>query len=98
MSYFIVDQKGEAYTCRTAKKYVRVDDAFDLDDDDVAVNGQNDFKVKARLGSFVRGDFQLFREGGLCPYSICPCTVPANRGIVHLPPNTKILTEGEFDA
>lgn len=98
MSYFIVDQKGEAYTCRTAKKYAKVDDTLDLDDDDVAVNGQNDFKVKARLGSFVRGDFQLFQEGGLCPYSICPCTVPANRGIVHLPPHTRIPTEGEFDA
>lgn len=98
MSYFIIDQKGEAYTCRTAKKYSGVDDAFAPDEDDDAVNGQDDFKVKARLGSFVRGDFQLFREGGLCPYSICPCTVPANRGIVHLPPHTKIPTEEEFDA
>jgi MoaA/NifB/PqqE/SkfB family radical SAM enzyme len=60
--YFVVDQFGEAYMCRTGKR---------LDED-------------ARLGSFVEGSFQLREKGGLCPYPICPCTVPANRGIVRL--------------
>lgn len=63
--YFTVDQTGEAYTCRTGKRFLEVND-------------------QARLGNLVEGTFKLKSVGGKCPYPICPCTVPANRGIVRL--------------
>lgn len=103
-SYFIVDQTGEAYTCRTGKKYTTVGHQNNVDDDaseefDASVDsGDRYVKTQSRLGSFVRGDFKLFQRGGLCPYPICPCTVPANRGIVHLPSGSDSSDIGEFDA
>ncbi len=63
--YFTVDQSGEAYTCRTGKRFLEVND-------------------QARMGNLVDGTFKLRIRGGKCPYPICPCTVPANRGIVRL--------------
>lgn len=99
--YFVVDQKGEAYTCRTGKRFSRhsnrsqgtnsplsVIEAFDDEADD-----NND----GYLGSFVRGDFRLRRLGGLCPYPICPCTVPANRGIVQIPKRMKNVEADDGD-
>lgn len=35
------------------------------------------------LGNVLEGTFRLNREPAPCPYEICPCTVPANRGIVE---------------
>lgn len=35
------------------------------------------------LGSMADGSFALRRRGAPCPFSICPCTVPANRGIIE---------------
>ena len=63
--YFVVDQRGMAYTCRMAKRFAEEDD-----------NGC--------MGSLVDGSFSRKREGRPCPYTICPCTVPANRGIIRL--------------
>jgi organic radical activating enzyme len=62
--YFVVDQKGEAYMCRTGKRYAVEDD-------------------EAYLGNLADGTFRLRPAGGACPYPICPCTVPANRGIIR---------------
>lgn len=64
--YFVLDQHGEAYSCRTAKRFVEEDD-------------------RGRLGSLVDGSFALRAAGEACRFSICPCTVPANRGIVRPP-------------
>lgn len=64
--YFVVDQRGEAYTCRTGKRFQEEDS-------------------RARLGNIAAGSFALRLAGGPCPYPICPCTVPVNRGIVRLP-------------
>jgi MoaA/NifB/PqqE/SkfB family radical SAM enzyme len=61
--YFVLDQRGRAWSCRTAKRHGEGPDLSDL-------------------GSMVDGTFSLRRAGGTCPYDICPCTVPANRGIV----------------
>lgn len=96
--YFIVDQKGEAYTCRTGKKYAKLDSQYEMDVDDDPEEEQDEYKSKGRLGSFVRGDFQLFARGGKCPYPICPCTVPVNRGIVHVPADWKSVKEEDVDA
>lgn len=63
--YFTVDQTGEAYSCRTGKRFVEIDD-------------------RARMGNLAQGTFALRTQGGRCPYPICPCTVPVNRGIVRL--------------
>ena len=64
--YFTVDQTGQAYTCRTGKRFLHVDD-------------------RADMGNLVDGTFSLRSKGGRCPYTICPCTVPANRGVVRIP-------------
>ena len=37
------------------------------------------------LGNAYAGDVQLRPGPILCPYAICPCTVPANRGMIDLP-------------
>ena len=34
------------------------------------------------MGSLVKGSFCLRDEPLLCPYDVCPCTLPINRGIV----------------
>jgi hypothetical protein len=66
--YMTVDQNGDAWTCRTAKRFA---DTADPDD-------------AASLGNLANGTFALRTNGGPCGYDICPCTVPANRGIVRL--------------
>jgi len=63
--YFTVDKNGDAWSCRTDKRFRE--------------EGQG-----ATLGNLVDGTFALRPSGGACPYPICPCTVPANRGIVRL--------------
>lgn len=35
------------------------------------------------LGNAVTGDFRPFPEPRVCPWDICPCTVPANRGMIE---------------
>lgn len=35
------------------------------------------------LGNVYRGDFTRAQEPVRCPYPICPCTVPANRGMIE---------------
>lgn len=62
--YFVVDQHGEAFACRTAKRHA---DAESAD----------------ALGNLVQGSFALRGSGGRCPFNVCPCTVPANRGVVR---------------
>lgn len=63
--YFVVDQRGDAYSCRTGKRFG---------------------DTGAYLGNLTDGNFRLRKSGGACPYPICPCTVPANRGIVRILP------------
>ena len=71
--YFTVDQTGEAFICRTGKRFVDMNDS-------------------ARMGNLVTGSFKLRPRGKPCPYSICPCTVPVNRGIVRLVGHTEATT------
>ncbi|HEX8649212.1 MAG TPA: radical SAM protein [Pyrinomonadaceae bacterium] len=35
------------------------------------------------LGNVLAGTFKLKRAPARCPYDICPCTVPANRGMIE---------------
>lgn len=65
--YLVVDQQGDAWSCRTGKRFAQSDGA------------------RARLGNLADGSFARREVGGPCPYSICPCTVPANRGVVRIP-------------
>lgn len=64
--YFVVDQTGDAWSCRTARRYA------DSQDDDPAF-----------LGNLAEGTFKRLHRGAPCPFDICPCTVPANRGVVR---------------
>jgi len=75
--YFTVDKNGEAYSCRTGKRFLDVND-------------------EARMGNLVDGTFSLRSNGGPCPYPICPCTVPANRGIIRYKDKAKIKATTEF--
>ncbi len=63
--YFVVDQTGEAWMCRTGRRFADAEERA------------------ASLGNLATGTFALRPHGGLCEYPICPCTVPANRGIVE---------------
>lgn len=38
---------------------------------------------EGHLGNVYDGPFQRYTEARPCPYSICPCTVPANRGMIE---------------
>lgn len=60
VDYFVLTQTGDAWSCRTAKRY---DEGF--------------------LGNVLAGTFRLRAEPERCTYSICPCTVPANRGMIE---------------
>ncbi|MFQ3639326.1 MAG: radical SAM protein [Chloracidobacterium sp.] len=60
-AYFVLDQFGRAFACRTAKRF-----------------------GEGYLGNVLDGTFRLAPGPAVCRYDICPCTVPANRGIVEL--------------
>lgn len=60
VEYFVLDQRGNAYSCRTAKRF-----------------------GEGYLGNVLDGSFALKTEPARCTYSICPCTVPANRGMIQ---------------
>jgi len=38
---------------------------------------------EGRLGNLFDGSLKRWAEGRPCPYDICPCTVPVNRGMVQ---------------
>jgi hypothetical protein len=60
VDYFTLSQSGDAYSCRTAKRY-----------------GQG------YMGNVLDATFNLRTAPQPCPYDICPCTVPANRGMIE---------------
>ncbi len=60
VEYFVLLQNGEAYACRTARRF-----------------GQG------RLGNALDGTLLRWDAPSPCPYAICPCTVPANRGMIE---------------
>jgi MoaA/NifB/PqqE/SkfB family radical SAM enzyme len=60
VEYFVLDQTGDAWACRTAKRH-----------------------REGFLGNVLREEVALWREATPCPYQICPCTVPANRGMIE---------------
>jgi len=60
VAYFVIDQFGHAFSCRTAKRF-----------------------GEGYLGNVLDGSFRLKAGPEVCPYDICPCTVPANRGMIE---------------
>jgi len=60
VDYFVLEQNGDAWSCRTARRFK---------------NGY--------LGNVLDGTFQLLPQPRRCVYDICPCTVPANRGMIE---------------
>lgn len=60
VDYFVLDQRGNAFSCRTAKRF-----------------------GEGYLGNVLAGDCQLHLQPEHCRYDICPCTVPANRGMIE---------------
>jgi MoaA/NifB/PqqE/SkfB family radical SAM enzyme len=60
VDYLVLTQGGDAWSCRTAKRF-----------------------GEGYLGNALDGGVRLAREPRPCPYTICPCTVPANRGMVE---------------
>jgi sulfatase maturation enzyme AslB (radical SAM superfamily) len=60
VDYFILDQFGNAWSCRTAKRY-----------------------KEGYLGNVFQESVKLWNNSQPCPYTICPCTVPANRGMIE---------------
>lgn len=60
VEYFVLTQRGDAWSCRTARRF-----------------GQG------FLGNVLDGTFALAPAPLPCGYDICPCTVPANRGMIE---------------
>lgn len=60
VDYLVLTQSGEAFSCRTAKRF-----------------------GEGFLGNALNGRVRLADGPRPCPYTICPCTVPANRGMVE---------------
>ena len=60
VDYVIVDKDGDAWACRTAKRY-----------------------GEGALGNIFDGTLARRTESSPCGYDICPCTVPANRGMIE---------------
>ena len=60
VDYLVLTQRGDAFSCRTAKRF-----------------------GEGFLGNVLDGGVRLADASHPCPYTICPCTVPANRGMVE---------------
>jgi organic radical activating enzyme len=60
VEYFTLEQNGDAWSCRTARRF-----------------------RQGYLGNVLDGTFALLTEARRCAYDICPCTVPANRGMIE---------------
>ncbi|HEX8492974.1 MAG TPA: radical SAM protein [Pyrinomonadaceae bacterium] len=60
VEYFTLEQNGDAWSCRTARRF-----------------------QQGYLGNVLDGTFGLLKEARRCVYDICPCTVPANRGMIE---------------
>jgi hypothetical protein len=60
VDYFVLTQRGDAWSCRTAKRY-----------------------GEGHLGNVLDGTFALRDAPLACAWDICPCTVPANRGMIE---------------
>ncbi len=58
--YFVLTQRGDAWSCRTSKRF-----------------------SEGALGNVLDGSFQRRTAASECSYSICPCAVPANRGMIE---------------
>ncbi len=60
VDYFVLTQRGEGFSCRTARRF-----------------------GEGYLGSVLDGTLALRSDPVTCTYDICPCTVPANRGMIE---------------
>ncbi len=60
VDYFVLTQRGEAWSCRTARRF-----------------------NEGYLGNVLEGSFARRQAPARCNYDICPCTVPANRGMIQ---------------
>lgn len=60
VEYFVLTQRGDAFSCRTARRH-----------------------AEGHLGNVLDGTFRLENGPKRCSWDICPCTVPANRGMIE---------------
>ncbi len=60
VEYFALEQGGDAWSCRTARRF-----------------------KQGYMGNVLDGTFELMTGPRRCVYDICPCTVPANRGMIE---------------
>jgi hypothetical protein len=73
VDYLVVDKDGDAWACRTAKRF-----------------------GEGALGNLFDGTLARMSAASPCHYDICPCTVPANRGMIEgaLARSAEELAEG----
>lgn len=60
VEYFALEQNGDAWSCRTARRF-----------------------RQGYMGNVLDKTFGLLAGPRRCVYDICPCTVPANRGMIE---------------
>jgi MoaA/NifB/PqqE/SkfB family radical SAM enzyme len=71
VDYFALEQNGDAWSCRTARRF-----------------------KQGYLGNVLDGTFKLKTSPARCVYDICPCTVPANRGMIEGVGRDRLEAEG----
>jgi MoaA/NifB/PqqE/SkfB family radical SAM enzyme len=74
VEYFVLTQRGEAWSCRTARRF-----------------------GEGFLGNVLDGSARLMTAPAPCPYDICPCAVPFNRGMVELAPRTEAREDATLE-
>ncbi len=72
----------EGSRCEAGAWYFVVDQTGDAWSCHTGRRFADDDEREASMGNLADGSFVRRAGGGLCPYPICPCTVPANRGVV----------------
>lgn len=60
VEYFALEQNGDAWSCRTARRF-----------------------RQGYMGNVLDGTLAFLPGPRRCSYDICPCTVPANRGMIE---------------
>lgn len=80
-SYFVVDQAGNAFRCRPARRLWNA--TKDVE--------RSELENQYALGSLVDGSFSLANPW-TCPFEHCPCSVPGHRGMVDFQESTTNLS------
>lgn len=91
--YFVLMQNGDAWSCRTAKRYEQgyLGNVFSY------INTSTHTSTDTSTNTSTNTSSVELRAGPIrCPYGICPCSVPANRGMIEGIPYTHTRSDEDL--